>query len=190
MSINGNQKALKAYKYLVNDNTTNASVTRIADEFGVNRRLMSYFRTITELCTEKEFEIVEKNINEGAPFSMASGENTKSIEVLATLLKKGDKIIISNSVPCVVYLLESDNKTKIGIAKSISSRIKMMQSGNPYPISLVYQHRFPSEKMAREVASILHTHWKGCQLQGEWFNLTKEQIEETKKLIEGFVNGK
>lgn len=190
MSINGNQKALKAYQYMVNDNTTGMYGTHIADKFGVNRRLMSYFNTITELCTEKEFEIVEKNINEGTPFSMTSGENTRSIEVLATLLKKGDKIVVSNSVPCVVYLLESDNKTKIGIAKSISSRIKMMQSGNPYPISLVYQHRFPSEKMAREVERTLHAHWKGFQLQGEWFNLTKEQIEETKKIVERFVNGK
>lgn len=190
MSINGNQKALKAYQYLVNDNTTNTSAIHIADNFGVNRRLMSYFRTIAALCTEKEFEIVEKNINEGTSFSMASGENTRSIEVLATLLKKGDKPVVSNNVPCVVYLLESDNKTKIGIAKSISSRIKMMQSGNPYPISLVYQHRFPSEKTAREVERTLHAHWKGSQLHGEWFNLTKEQIEETKKLVERFVNGK
>src|SRR5574344_1517161 len=190
MSINGNQKALKAYKYLVNNNSTNVRATHIADQFGVNRRLMSYFNTIAALCTEKEFEIIERNINEGTPFSMASGENTRSIEVLATLLKKGDKIVVSNDVPCVVYLLESDNKTKIGIAKSISSRIKMMQTGNPYPISLVYQHRFPSEKMAREVECTLHSHWKGFQLQGEWFNLTKEQKEETKELIERFVNGK
>lgn len=74
-----------------------------------------------------------------------------------------------------VYLLESGGVHKIGRAKVVDNRIKQIQPKLPHPINLI--HTIPCTNMARAEFE-LHTRYKDCRLQGEWFNLTDQAVED------------
>lgn len=178
-----NQKALNA---LHKSKDSLEYAASIADSLGVDRRDLSYLNTIEKMCSTDEFKVVQSCIKEDRPFCTASKEKTKSLECLVRLLKKGDNVVDDVTDHYVVYLLNSDNKTKIGIAKSITNRIKLLQTGNPYKITLVSQQKYESESLAREVERQLHALYQSKKLVGEWFDLTTTEIENAIRiLVEG-----
>lgn len=178
-----NQKALEA---LHKSKGSLECAAAIADRLGVDRRDLSYLNTIEKICSTDEFKIVQSCIKENRAFCTVSKEKTKSLECLVRLLKKGDSVVDDTTDHYVVYLLSSDNKTKIGIAKSITNRIKLLQTGNPYRIFLISQQKYESESLARKVENQLHTIYQSKQLVGEWFDLTTTEIENAIRiLVEG-----
>ena len=77
-----------------------------------------------------------------------------------------------------IYLLTAiiDNikMYKIGITKNdISIRLKALQTGNPYKISLV--NSFQS-KWASKVESYLHSYFRNNNVLNEWFILNEEEV--------------
>jgi len=81
-----------------------------------------------------------------------------------------------------IYLLEEVDadikykRYKIGYTtKSISKRIKQLQTGNPNKLSLLQSYQ--ATERGRRLESMLHTHYKFKRISGEWFELDKNDIE-------------
>ena len=75
------------------------------------------------------------------------------------------------------YLMKSNNKYKIGMSDSPLSRLKTLKIGNPnIAIVLCCEKDKVSEK-------VLHRMFKHRRIEGEWFNLTKSDIEICKNLM-------
>ena len=70
-----------------------------------------------------------------------------------------------------IYFILAKDTVKIGVATDMEERIKDMQTGNPYPLKILYS--LPATtKMAYRLESQLHLIFENIQLHGEWFAAT------------------
>jgi len=73
-----------------------------------------------------------------------------------------------------LYILSCNGLYKIGITSDINRRIKTLQTGNPYTITLEYIEERYRPEMAE---NYLHKCFKKNRVSGEWFkDLTITQI--------------
>jgi hypothetical protein len=79
-----------------------------------------------------------------------------------------------------VYLIGMDDRFyKIGVSGRPRVRMKQMQTGMPYELSLV--HAFPAANV-RDAERALHTRYDHRRVRGEWFALSPAEVEEFKRL--------
>jgi hypothetical protein len=74
-----------------------------------------------------------------------------------------------------LYLLKSENAYKIGVTKSIDSRIDHMQNGNPHQIRLLFAIKYPN---AQRLERMLHLKYANHKLYREWFSLTPLMVRQ------------
>ena len=72
-----------------------------------------------------------------------------------------------------VYIVKSGIYTKIGISRNISLRMTALQTGNPFPIQLVYAKEVDN---AYNIEQDLHKKYSEFNISGEWFELSKDDI--------------
>jgi hypothetical protein len=60
---------------------------------------------------------------------------------------------------------------KVGITNNLGSRLSVIQTSCPFPISLVHSLRFPQRDMARHVESGFHQAQRPSRAYGEWFDM-------------------
>lgn len=74
----------------------------------------------------------------------------------------------------MVYLIEAINLHiyKIGITRNIVSRFANLQGSSPVKLTLVTSWNVPDE-----FEGYLHGRFDNCRLHGEWFNLSKADVE-------------
>lgn len=73
-----------------------------------------------------------------------------------------------------VYILKtSDDVYKIGVAKDVESRVRQLQTGSVEEITLV--NKFLSE-FPFKIESTLHRKYNSNRINGEWYYLTKENL--------------
>ena len=178
--MNRNQKAVQLY-LSCDINVHNAKVT--AEKHGVDRRDLSYLNNINAITTKEQFTHVCNQILNGNFIVTSSGERTKSLEMLVRILKTGSTVVIGGNEEMVLYLLESNSKYKIGVAKSISNRVRLLQTGNPYKITVFKEYKVQSEAKARELEKALHLKHSSTRLEGEWFSLTNEDLKEVDRYV-------
>ena len=84
--------------------------------------------------------------------------------------------------PCYVYLVRCSDTSfyKIGVADNPTSRLKELQIGNPYPLSLVVTCGFPSSRVAKRAESDAHKQMEKYNIHGEWFDLSPKAVEQLK----------
>ena len=84
-----------------------------------------------------------------------------------------------------IYLIRNINfEYKIGITKkSVNKRVKQLQTGNPHQLEIV---SFFFIKNYNKVEKSLHNIYKNKRLNGEWFNLTKEDVSNFEKTVKIF----
>lgn len=84
-----------------------------------------------------------------------------------------------------VYIItEGEGRYKIGYTKkSVESRIKSLQTGNPNQLSLVKYHEV---YMPSRIETMLHNYYKDCLVKGEWYDLSSDQIEEFGAICDRF----
>ncbi|MBD3304734.1 hypothetical protein GF339_00120 [candidate division KSB3 bacterium] len=70
---------------------------------------------------------------------------------------------------------------KIGISNAPGKRLQALQTSSPFPLSLV--HTFVAEP-AEEAERVLHAKYQAHQLNGEWFQLLPEHIQELKHIVQ------
>lgn len=80
-----------------------------------------------------------------------------------------------------VYLIKRDGLYKIGITKSIKSRISQMKTSSATPIELICE-KFCDDMLAVETA--LHIQFADKRVRGEWFDLSPEDVEYIKGLAQ------
>jgi len=74
-----------------------------------------------------------------------------------------------------VYLLKQLGYTKIGKADNVLHRIKQLQTATPEPIE--YIASFNTDK-ALELESLIHNKYSLFRSSGEWFKLSKKQVND------------
>lgn len=74
-----------------------------------------------------------------------------------------------------IYILKSSGYYKIGISKNVKARIVSLQTSNPNKIELIHSKNI-KDYMIHE--SFLHEKFIHSRINGEWFNLNNNQLEE------------
>ena len=80
----------------------------------------------------------------------------------------------------IVYIMKAGGFYKIGITANVRYRMKQCQTGNPIKIKLIF-----SENVAkpRTVEAILHSACKDKRMRGEWFTLSKKDVDSVIAII-------
>lgn len=82
----------------------------------------------------------------------------------------------SEKKPGFVYFLEYEGQgVKIGYTRNLTSRIKQLQIASPFKLNLLF---YIETSEPESVEHQLHEHYKDKCLNGEWFNIAKEDITE------------
>lgn len=115
------------------------------------------------------------------------GTDEKEIEAYNKKIDDGIENFMSSLTPHIkitrkgyIYLLECEGKYKIGFSKDVDRRIKEL-SNNPFKINLVAKSKFLEN--AYELEQIIHEKLIDYRINGEWYNLNQEVLEDIKKMI-------
>ena len=96
-------------------------------------------------------------------------------------IKKNTKNKDLNGFYIYIINQENTNYYKIGISKQIiSNRIAALQSGNPFKLNVIWKYYTPN---ASRIEKELHNKYKSNNVSGEWFELSKNDIEIIKQKI-------
>lgn len=75
-----------------------------------------------------------------------------------------------------VYFINDEEYTKIGIAGSISSRIKQLQTGNPRKLKVLFLIDGETQNKSYWIERKLHEAFSSKQASGEWFKVSENDI--------------
>ena len=79
-----------------------------------------------------------------------------------------------------VYIIRQGNQRiyKIGISDKPHKRVKQLQTGNPYPLRIIFQTPIISSINCRKVESVIHKYLKekGYWMRGEWFKIEDNEV--------------
>lgn len=83
-----------------------------------------------------------------------------------------------------IYVMECEGYHKIGMSNTPKARRRNVQSGNPFPVNLVFFGR-PREGYARDLEGKLHWDYQEFRHTGEWFlfpdGFAEDVLEEIRK---------
>jgi hypothetical protein len=74
-----------------------------------------------------------------------------------------------------LYLIESQQFYKIGIANDVQSRLAQLSTGNPFELKLLASYSFEN---AEVVERSIHQRFSNKRVRGEWFELGDEDVNE------------
>jgi len=72
-----------------------------------------------------------------------------------------------------IYIIQCNEYYKVGISKSPRSRLKQLQTSNPYELKLKRTYKLPSPKTSE---ALIHMMLKEYHVRGEWFNTELDVI--------------
>lgn len=75
-----------------------------------------------------------------------------------------------------VYFINDEEYTKIGIAGSISSRIKQLQTGNPRKLKVLFLIDGETQNKSYWIERKLHKSFSEKRVNGEWFRISERDI--------------
>lgn len=76
-----------------------------------------------------------------------------------------------------IYLMKCGDKYKIGVSNNVEKRKKQLDN-RPFPVEIIAVS--PLVEGAYEIERELHEIYSDCRIDGEWFNLTQEEVEGIK----------
>jgi hypothetical protein len=80
-----------------------------------------------------------------------------------------------------IYLIKSETgHYKIGYSRKLFDRIKTFEVKLPFKVELI--HQFPTDDV-KQAESELHRYFAASRVNGEWFDLTIEQVQEITRLV-------
>lgn len=100
----------------------------------------------------------------------------KENELLYQKFISNSNIRINKYKSRYLYLFECQNKYKIGITDNIERRIKQLDT-RPFKLNLIGQ----TNKLIKDAykwEQYLHNEYKDQNIEGEWFSLTENQIQD------------
>ena len=83
---------------------------------------------------------------------------------------------------CYIYLIHCSGTSffKIGIARSVESRLDTLQPACPFELVLVNHVRYPSRSQAILSEMALHEKYAHNLVHGEWFSFQHDELEDVK----------
>jgi hypothetical protein len=102
-------------------------------------------------------------------------EEYMSQQVYLSKKEKEDKLKIKG----YIYIIKSDFGYKIGKSKDAKNRVKNIGLQLPFKIELIFQFYVEGYHMKEKQ---LHEQFKNKHINGEWFNLSDEDIEAIKNI--------
>ena len=112
----------------------------------------------------------------------------KMIGLISTHYLKFDNYFIEDVNYCV-YFITDGYGVKIGVAASLPTRIKQLQTGNPRRLQAMYIIKAKNQTQAMSIEGELHKEFDEKHLIGEWYDITDKEIED-KCLKLGYEIGK
>lgn len=97
-------------------------------------------------------------------------------------IEQGRKALIENTKYCV-YFITDGNYIKIGIAASIPSRVKQLQTGNPNKLSVMYLIDAKTQIEALRIEQKYHKFFEDKKKLGEWFDITDKDLLNSEKAL-------
>jgi len=84
-----------------------------------------------------------------------------------------------------VYIIhaEGTNFYKIGVTKDLEKRLSAINNTSPYRCYILYKIEFKERKKAFELESKVHNKFDNKRLNGEWFELSSNELERVKIYI-------
>jgi len=82
-----------------------------------------------------------------------------------------------------IYLLKSDYGYKIGKSKNPKNRNNIFSVKLPFEVEMIKTIKVENY---HQVEKDLHKHFEDKHLNGEWFDLTKEEIDEFERIVERY----
>lgn len=79
-----------------------------------------------------------------------------------------------------IYLIQCGDYHKVGITERLGSRIVNYRVSNPYDVNLIL---FVDREDYKEVEKQIHKRFKDFIHRGEWFVLSKDQVQEVIRLM-------
>jgi len=79
--------------------------------------------------------------------------------------------MIQNEPVCYVYYITDGLRVKVGIAKDVAKRVKVLQTGNGGRLEVVHTIPFSSRALAFKKEASLHKMYSSYRMHGEWFSL-------------------
>lgn len=89
---------------------------------------------------------------------------------------KNQYVLLENLQYCV-YFISDGEFVKIGVAASLTSRIRELQTGNPRKLFAMYVIEANSQKDALKIENELHDLFFDVRCIGEWFDINDEEIK-------------
>jgi hypothetical protein len=71
-----------------------------------------------------------------------------------------------------VYFMKAKNRMKIGKANNPEERLKELQVGCPFPLSIIAKIPCRSERESMRMERLMHKYFAKYHKQGEWFKCT------------------
>lgn len=97
-------------------------------------------------------------------------------------LEQGRKKLIEETEYCV-YFITDGNYIKIGVAASIPSRVKQLQTGNPNRLSVLYLIDAKTQIEALRIEQKYHKFFEKKRKLGEWFDLKEKDLLKSEKQL-------
>lgn len=80
-----------------------------------------------------------------------------------------------------IYLIQSVEFYKIGIANDVESRLSQLQTGNPNELAIVSCYEFPN---VQAVETVLHQKFNSFRKLGEWFHFYSKEVKQFDEICE------
>lgn len=80
-----------------------------------------------------------------------------------------------------IYLIQSVEYFKIGIANDLESRLAQLQTGNPNELVIESCYEFSN---AQAIETVLHQKFNSVRKHGEWFRLSNQNLREFDTICE------
>jgi Meiotically up-regulated gene 113 len=90
-----------------------------------------------------------------------------------------EKVAVKEPRQTYVYLIEAGELYKIGFSNNPSSRLKGIQTHNPYKCSILYKIKDPFGTLEKD----LHSKFHSLRINGEWFKKSDLIINEFELLM-------
>jgi hypothetical protein len=78
-----------------------------------------------------------------------------------------------------IYLIQSQEFFKIGVAQDVRNRLASLQTGNPNELVVISCWEFPNAEI---VERCVHQRFDGVRKRGEWFLLTRLDLANFEKI--------
>lgn len=138
----------------------------------------AYFETWLLNCCDDPWEGCVSLLNN--PYTTEDTKRKASNYLNGITTKEPEKPKSKKDKSGYIYLILAETgQYKIGYSKRLFDRVKTFQVKLPFEIELI--HQFPADDMYQAERE-LHSYFAAHRVNGEWFSLSPEQVEEIKAI--------